>query len=544
MDTKVIRKLLKDVQLEDEDTIQHLQHDDIQPDIFLTDSESDIASIIRHFSLNTEQSRALRIICNHALGNHPPHEPQLLMAVLGAGGTGKSTLIEAIRAWFRRNGRGKELIVTATTGSAAVKINGSTVHSAASIPIETSDGKRMGKLKKHQRDAWEHRQYMIIDEVSMLDSTVIEHLHSQLAKVKANPEINFGGVNIIFFGDFLQLPAVLNPDVYVNNNGLGHRLWRSLNGVVILTQQMRQARDPPYAALLSRCRVRKPTDDDIEKLRDRIGAKLPNMQSAAVTVRRHALRQAINMRRLREEESKSDTRIVYCVGDVKKLYKMSLHAVYQIQFGEHGSPVDAILPLLPGVPLMITKNINQTLGTYTFLHHTDRTTDLVNGKIVNFVGFADSEGNQANGQIINPPAYMLVKVPGKEFRLGHFPVGIFPLELSTLTFEVRKRRQLIRQATFRQFPVTLAYAITDYKSQGETYSNGLLTDLCKPLTGSTQAASLYVQLSRVQTIQQLSIMRDFDPEELRKPLPHDLIKELEWQQEMNERTREKYSYLE
>jgi hypothetical protein len=88
---------------------------------------------------------------------------------------------------------------------------------------------------------------------------------------------------------------------------------------------------------------------------------------------------------------------------------------------------------------MITKNIDQTLGTYTFLHHTDRTTNLVNGKIVNFVGFADSEGNQPNGQIINPPAYILVKVPGKEFRLGHFSVGVFPLELSTLTFEVRKR---------------------------------------------------------------------------------------------------------
>src|SRR5271170_258391 len=102
--------------------------------------------------------------------------------------------------------------------------------------------------------------------VSVLDSTVIQHLHSQLAKVKANPEINFGVVNIIFFSDFLQLPAVLNPDVYVNNNGLGYRLWRSLNGVVILTQQMRQARDPSYAALLSRCRMRKPTDDDIEKL--------------------------------------------------------------------------------------------------------------------------------------------------------------------------------------------------------------------------------------------------------------------------------------
>src|SRR5579859_2829527 len=83
------------------------------------------------------------------------------------------------------------------------------------------------------------------------------------------------------------------PDVYVSNNGLGYHLWRSLNGVVILTQQIRQARDPSYAALLSHCRVHKPTDNDIEKLRDRIGAKVPNMQSATVTVRRHTLRQAI-----------------------------------------------------------------------------------------------------------------------------------------------------------------------------------------------------------------------------------------------------------
>src|SRR5579859_4635934 len=68
------------------------------------------------------------------------------MGVFGDGGTGKSTLIEAVRVWFKRNSRGNELIVTGTTGSAAVKVNGSTVHSAVCIPIETSDRKRVGKL--------------------------------------------------------------------------------------------------------------------------------------------------------------------------------------------------------------------------------------------------------------------------------------------------------------------------------------------------------------------------------------------------------------
>ena len=78
VDTKVIRKLLKDVQLEDENTIQCLQHEDVQPDIFLTDS--DVASVIQDFSLNSEQSRALRIVCNHALRNHPPHEPRFTIS--------------------------------------------------------------------------------------------------------------------------------------------------------------------------------------------------------------------------------------------------------------------------------------------------------------------------------------------------------------------------------------------------------------------------------------------------------------------------------
>jgi len=110
---------------------------------------------------------------------------------------------------------------------------------------------------------------------------------------------------------------------------------------------------------------------------------------------------------------------------------------------------------------------------------------------------------------------------------------------STVTVKV----SIKGSATFRQFAATLAYAITDYKCQGATY-DGLLSDLRKPLTGSTEAASLYVQLSRIQSLQQLSIMRRFDPEELRKPLPAELLKELEWEAQMDEDTRLRYRHLE
>src|SRR5579859_1811715 len=133
----------------------------------------------------------------------------------------------------------------------------------------------------------------------------------------------------------------------------------------------------------------------------------------------------------------------------------------------------------------------------------------------------------------------VVPVPGKMFRIVHFPPGVFPLPTLSLTFSHSKQK-----AMFSQFPVTLAYAIMDYKCQGETYFNGLLTDLGKPLTGSTEAASLYVQLSRVQYLQYLSIMRDFDPAELHIPLPENLIDELKWEEQMDKMTTDKYSYLE
>jgi ATP-dependent DNA helicase PIF1 len=137
-----------------------------------------------------------------------------------------------------------------------------------SISIDDGD-RKMGKMSNTQKRAWTDRRYMVIDEVSMLNCKVMELLHRQLATTKANPELPFGGVNLIFLSDFLQIPAVQSLDVYVDDRQyrLGHRLWRSLNAVVNLREQMRQAGDPLYARILSRVRLRILTDEDIEILR-------------------------------------------------------------------------------------------------------------------------------------------------------------------------------------------------------------------------------------------------------------------------------------
>src|SRR5205814_1656344 len=110
---------------------------DISPRVFLTDGTDDepaITHIISRFTLNTAQEYAFRIIAYHALDKRKVG-PQLRMGVFGEGGTGKSRLIAAIRAWFADFNRQKELVVTAMTETAAFNVKGTAFHSAINLPI-------------------------------------------------------------------------------------------------------------------------------------------------------------------------------------------------------------------------------------------------------------------------------------------------------------------------------------------------------------------------------------------------------------------------
>jgi len=186
--------------------------------------DTEIEAMIQEFSLNEEQARMFAIIARqscrkHQLAANPSmsladSKPQLLMGLFGEGGTGKSCVVSAIRKWFEVRGMSDELLITATTGSAAVKINGQTLHSAIGLK---KDGKA-GKVSKKVMDLWFNRQYLIIDEVSMMDAKLLSTLHTQLAKIKSTPNSDFGGVNILFAGDFLQLPTVSHQDVYLSDH--------------------------------------------------------------------------------------------------------------------------------------------------------------------------------------------------------------------------------------------------------------------------------------------------------------------------------------
>ena len=271
------------------------------PHVFLTDGTDDepaIMAIVHKFTLNKEQERAFRIIAYHSLGRSKVG-PQLRMGVFGEGGTGKSCLIAAICAWFAMLNRQNELMVTATTGTAAFHVRGTTLHSAANLPIGKQGKKKIGNKKANE---WANCHYLV-DKVSMMDCQMLVNLHMNLRKAKSLHDGYFGGVNIIFMGDFLQLDTVSQLDVYVNKPSeweYGHQLWRSINAVVLLTEQMRQSDDPEFAAALRRIRLHVPTAEDIEMLNSRVGAPLDCPASTPIIVRRHKLRNALNKEKLQE----------------------------------------------------------------------------------------------------------------------------------------------------------------------------------------------------------------------------------------------------
>lgn len=132
--------------------------------------------------------------------------------------------------------RRDELLITDYTGSAAFNIKGATLHSTCNLPR----GRKKTKIGLEKRRKLAACNYLIIDEVSMMDCKNLVNLHKNLDNAKSNEAEDFGGLNIIFMSDFLQIPSVSSLHLYINKPSewaLGHRLWRSLNAVILLTEQ-------------------------------------------------------------------------------------------------------------------------------------------------------------------------------------------------------------------------------------------------------------------------------------------------------------------
>jgi hypothetical protein len=166
-----------------------------------------IETISIQFELNKEQDCAFHIVANHACS---PDSEQLKMNIAGMAGTGKTQVLKALVEFFKFRKEPHRFVIVAPTGSAAALLKGSTYHSMFGI---NSDGKKTSNIQLARvRFRLEGVHYVFLDEVSMLSCQDMYLISARLAQVLNNFDAPFGGLNMIFAGDFAQLPPVIGQE--------------------------------------------------------------------------------------------------------------------------------------------------------------------------------------------------------------------------------------------------------------------------------------------------------------------------------------------
>jgi len=190
--------------------------------------------------------------------------------ITGPGGTGKTHLVKHLVNYAKSIN--KKYQVCAMTGCAAVLLecNARTLHSWSGIKLANKPNEVVISSVINNRNTskiWKSTQCLILDEVSMLSKKVIEIIDEIARRVRRNP-IPFGGMQVIFTGDFFQLPPVgTHGDPDTNKFCFESPVWNTLfksHNHIELTTMFRQ-NDPLYIDILQQIR-RGYLDDDKKKI--------------------------------------------------------------------------------------------------------------------------------------------------------------------------------------------------------------------------------------------------------------------------------------
>ena len=190
---------------------------------------------------------------------------QLICYLHGPAGSGKSTVIELVLLYakeycsylpnviFCRN----TIVVTDMTGVAATLICGETMHGALFLNQKC-------EIEPEQIELWADTCLVIIDEISFASKSDFQMMHKQFGKLKQEINKKFGGLNIIFSGDFWQLePAGRGKlPIYKDNNCPYFIDW--VNCYIELNVMHRFKRDVSWGKVLMRMQNGELTKEDVE----------------------------------------------------------------------------------------------------------------------------------------------------------------------------------------------------------------------------------------------------------------------------------------
>ena len=373
--------------------------------------------------------------------------------ITGHAGTGKSYILTKLKEHI------PDLVITSTTGIAAVNVKGQTLHSWAGMGICNKPiSNTVGKILKNKtlNTQIQNCNIIAVDEISMLDRRTFEYVNEVLKQVKDSDK-PFGGIQVVFIGDFFQLPPVKENDSFSESNYCFESdVWNELDlQTVLLTKTYRQNEENLITAL-SHLRLNSLNNEDLKLLESRFYNDDDNLSDILHIFATNNEADRYNQFRFNSINSKQydfeatdytyfDTNILnYCKADKK-------------------------ISLKVGARVILLINLSFEKG-------------LING--------ACGEVLEINDNSV----------------LVRFDNG-FTSEIKKHEFEFYKNDKLI--ATRKQFPLRLAYGITIHKSQGMTLDK-LVVD-CSRIFEKGQT---YVALSRIKTLNGL-YLKNFNPNKIK-----------------------------
>jgi ATP-dependent exoDNAse (exonuclease V) alpha subunit len=374
---------------------------------------------------------------------------------MGSAGTGKSTTLRRVITdlrWRPENNKG--VYVTAPTGIAAINIGGSTIHSALGLGLAASDAPQLVRAMRARRLTELRRdlKILVIDECSMLSAAFFEKI-DQVLRIVKEIDTPFGGVQVILFGDFHQLPPV-----FVDTDDV-RLLFESplfkvlVGGCAIELSTIFRQRDPRLLAILQDVRRGILTD----ATREAIGGlhrELPPGGTAPLHLFCHnAGVDALNAASLADLPGMPVTLKAIDVGHASHVERLN-----------RDSLIPAVLTLKPGALVMLLMNVpNRGLG------------------------------NGSRGHVVEIRANdVLVDFGTVRIGVVRTTFGIYDASGAEL-------------ATRTQFPLKLSWAATIHKSQGQS-----IKYLHADLSGTFAPGQGYVALSRATDIETLRVTNASD----------------------------------
>jgi hypothetical protein len=528
-----------------------------------------IDTIVPDFDLNVEQERAFRIVANHATGSQLE---QLKMYLGGMGGTGKSQVIKCLKEFFNRRKESYRFVVLGPTGTASALLGGSTYHSFLGFGVNSGSRNSAATIAQ-VRNRLEGVNYIFIDEVSMLACHDLCKISSQLAKVLGVYDLPFGGINMIFAGDFAQLPPVGGAPLYsrtvgsginsgltldMQNSAIGKAIWHQITTVVILKQNMRQrtqtSEDTMFRTALSNMRYGACTVEDIKFLKTRIAGKRSDQPSvASKNFRNIAIICGINSQkdiinqlgceRFAEDTGQKLTNF-YSIDkwgeqrdpakrdrkNVSKKSSKKIHDSNEIEFDDqleiwklHHGATDHFpgkLSLCLGMPVMIRNNDATELC-------------ITKGQEGFVVGWQSYKG--PHGKRILDTLFVKLDNPPQDVHIPGLPENVIPLVKITKTITCTFPSDLKESVERQQVCVLPNFAMTAHAAQGKTRPFNVVH-----LNSCHSHMSYYTALSRSATADGTIIIQGFDHNVITRGCSGYLRQELRELEVLNDITRLRY----